>query len=149
MINLKEQSFGCEIEMPGITRHQEAEAVASLFGTTARQTHESRTYDPWEVKDNEGKAWRFVYASSIYATHRQGRRQIPISDNAYSVEMNSPKLNYGEMQKLQEVVRALRHAGAVVNESCGLHSHVDAPKHTPQSLKNALSIMYSKENILP
>ena len=62
--------------------------------------------------------------------------------------MNSPKLEYSEMGKLQEVVRALRHAGAVVNSSCGMHVHVDASKHTPQSLKNALSIMYSKEDIL-
>ena len=62
--------------------------------------------------------------------------------------MNSPKLEYREMPKLQEVVRTLRHAGAVVNSSCGMHVHVDASKHTPQSLKNALSIMYSKEDIL-
>lgn len=41
--------------MTGITRRQAAEAAATLFGTTARQTHESRTYDPWEVKDREGK----------------------------------------------------------------------------------------------
>ena len=134
--------------MTGLTRHKAAEAVASLFGTMARQTHESRTYDPWEVIDNEGKKWRFVYDSSIHASHRIGRQQLPISDGTYKVEMNSPKLEYSEMGKLQEVVRALRHAGAVVNGSCGMHVHVDASKHTPQSLKNALSIMYSKEDIL-
>lgn len=42
--------------MTGLTRQKAAEAVASLFGTMARQTHESRTYDPWEVIDNEGKS---------------------------------------------------------------------------------------------
>lgn len=35
-----------------------------------------------------------------------------------------------------------------VNESCGQHVHVDASNHTPQSLKNALTIMYAKEDIL-
>ena len=147
-IDLKDQYFGCEIEMTGLTRQKAAEAVASLFGTTARQTHESRTYDPWEVTDREGKAWRFVYDSSIHGSHRIRRQQVAISDSAYKVEMNSPKLEYSEMGKLQEVVRALRHAGAVVNPRCGMHVHVDASKHTPQSLKNALSIMYSKEDIL-
>ena len=39
-------------------------------------------------------------------------------------------------------------AGGIVNDSCGMHVHVDASKHTPQSLKNVLSIMYSKEDIL-
>ena len=59
-----------------------------------------------------------------------------------------PVLEYAEMGKLQEVVRALRHAGAVVNPSCGLHVHVDASKHTPRSLRNLLSIMYSKEDLI-
>lgn len=62
--------------------------------------------------------------------------------------MNSPKLGYSEMGKLQEVVRTLRRTGAVINESCGMHVHVDASNHTAQSLKNALCIMYSKEDIL-
>ncbi len=121
--------------------------MASLFGTSAVHSRSSRTYDPWEVTDNEGKIWRFVYDSSIHGSHRIGRQQLAIGDSAYKVEMNSPKLEYREMPKLQEVVRALRHAGAVVNGSCGMHVHVDASKHTPQSLKNALSIMYSKEDI--
>lgn len=34
--------------------------------------------------------------------------------------------------------------GAKTNGSCGQHVHVDAGNHTPKSLKNALSIMYSK-----
>ena len=134
--------------MTGLTRQKAAEAVASLFGTMARQTHESRTYDPWEVIDNEGKKWRFVSDSSIHASHRIGRQQLPISDGTYKVEMNSPKLEYSEMGKLQEVVRCLRHHGAFVNSSCGQHVHVDASKHTPRSLKNAMTIMYSKEDIL-
>lgn len=134
--------------MTGITRRQAAEAAATLFGTTARQTHESRTYDPWEVKDREGKAWRFVCDASIHGSRRLGLQQVPTGDGVYKVEMNSPKLEYGELGKLQEVVRALRRAGAVVNESCGMHVHVDASRHTPRSLKNALSIMYSKEDIL-
>ena len=52
------------------------------------------------------------------------------------------------MEKLQEVVRALRHAKCFVNDSCGMHVHIDAARHTPKSLKNLLSIMYSKEDIL-
>ena len=134
--------------MTGITRKQAAEAVAALFGTTAVHLRFSRTYDPWEVNDLQGKTWRFVYDGSIRTTYPEGRRQAEIRSREYSVEMNSPKLSYEEMGKLQEVVRCLRRAGAVVNESCGMHVHVDASQHTPLSLKNALSIMYSKEDIL-
>ena len=89
--------------MTGLTRQQAAEAVASLFGTTAVHSHSSRTYDPWEVTDNEGKTWRFVYDSSIHGSHRIGRQQLAIGDSAYKVEMNSPKLEYRGMGKLQEL----------------------------------------------
>ena len=144
---MRDQFFGCEIEMTGLTRQQAAGALATLFGTTAVHTSSPRAYDPWEVTDNDGKAWRFVKDSSIRPEHRERGRLVSASD-LYKVEMNSPKLEYSEMGKLQEAVRALRRAGALVHSSCGMHVHVDASKHTPQSLKNALSIMYSKEDIL-
>lgn len=64
-LDFKDQNYGCEIEMTGLTREQAARAVAALFGTTARRTRESVTYDPWEVLDNDGKKWRFVYDGSI------------------------------------------------------------------------------------
>ena len=147
-LDFRDQRFGCEIEMTGISRQQAAEAVGRLFGTTARRTGESRLYDPWEVEDADGKPWRFVYDGSIQATQRVGRRQEPARSSTYKVELNSPVLEYSEMGKLQEVVRALRHAGAVVNPSCGLHVHIDASKHTPRSLRNLLSIMYSKEDLI-
>lgn len=131
--------------MTGITRQKAAKAVAALFGTTASHSSESRTYDPWEVEDPAGKKWRFVYDGSIRGIQGNGE---PTSSRLYKVEMNSPVLEYSEMEKLQQVVRALRRAGAVVNSSCGMHVHVDAANHTPQSLKNALTIMYSKEDIL-
>ena len=102
--------------MSGLTRQQAAEAVAALFGATARHSNSSRTYDPWEVTDNDGKVWRFVKDASIRPECRERGRLVSASD-LYKVEMNSPKLEYSEMGKLQEVVRALRHAGAIVNSS--------------------------------
>lgn len=69
--------------MTGITREQAAQAVAALFGTTARQTHESHTYDPWEVTDGVGKKWRFVYDGSIETTRRECGRQAAAHDRRY------------------------------------------------------------------
>ena len=129
--------------MTGVTRRQAAEALGALFGTQFRYL--GGTYKAYEVPDREDKVWKIVYDSSIRPV-RPERSRYP--EDEYKVEMNSPKLEYSEMGKLQEVVRTLRRAGAVVNSSCGMHVHVDASKHTPQSLKNALSIMYSKEDIL-
>lgn len=144
-IDLKDQYFGTEIELTGITREQAAQAVAEMFGT--RAYYIGSYYQTWGVKDNEGKEWKFTYDSSISAQMRSSRGYIYAGDE-YCTEMVSPKLEYSEMNKLQKVVRCLRHRGGKVNPSCGMHVHVDASNHTPRSLKNALTIMYSKEDIL-
>lgn len=142
-LDFRDQYFGCEIELTGINRATAAHALADLFGTRAE--HSGGGYDAYRVKDLDGKEWKIVRDGSI---HPECRRRSVLIGETYKVELNSPKLEYGEMEKLQEVVRSLRRAGGIVNDSCGMHVHVDASKHTPQSLKNVLSIMYSKEDIL-
>lgn len=138
--------------MTGITREQAAHCIAEMFQTNPK--HVGRAYDTWEVKDPSGKIWKFMYDSSIIQQKKQNGQMMNIATygsagrDIYKTEMVSPKLEYSEMEKLQEVVRCLRHHGGVVNGSCGMHVHVDAANHTPRSLKNALTIMYSKEDIL-
>lgn len=144
-IGIKDQYFGTEIEMTGITRRKAAEAVAELFGTQAE--YDGGYYETWSVRDREGKKWKFMYDASIF-TERRGQPPSMSRMDEYSTEMVSPKLEYAEMGKLQEVVRCLRHHRAKVNNSCGQHVHVDASNHTARSLKNAMTIMYSKEDIL-
>ena len=142
-LDFKDQYFGCEIELTGINRATAAQTLADLFGTRAE--HSGGGYDAYRVKDLDGKEWKIVRDGSI---HPECRRRSVLIGETYKVELNSPKLEYGEMEKLQEVVRSLRRAGGIVNDSCGMHVHVDASKHTPQSLKNAASILsaYRKDN---
>ena len=118
-LDLKDQYFGCEIEMTGITREQAAQAVAALFGTTARQTHESHTYDPWEVTDNAGKKWRFVYDGSIETTRRECGRQAAVHDRRYSVEMNSPKCALPGFVDSKNEEKTERNAGYLVVSHSG------------------------------
>ena len=143
---MKEQYFGVEVEMTGITREAAARALADYFGTSPRKARDY--YGSRYVRDSAGKEWRFMYDSSIRTERRADGSHQHTTDDLYSVEMVSPKLTYGELPKFQECVRRVRKAGAKVNSSCGLHVHVDAANHNQQSLKNLLSIMYSKEDIL-
>ena len=133
-----------EIEMTGISRYDAAVAIGRMFGT---EPYHIRSYDSWCVKDLDGKTWKFSRDSSIDC-ERLANGTVIDADGDYSTEMVSPKLEYSEMGKLQEVVRCVKNAGAFVNSSCGMHVHVDASNHTPRSLKNALTIMYCKEDIL-
>ncbi|MDR2044164.1 MAG: amidoligase family protein [Clostridium sp.] len=144
---LKQQNYGVEIEMPGITREAAAKALAAHFGTEAR--YAGGFYGAWEVTDPEGKTWKLMSDASIYAERKIGKKQYtPAHDKSYSVELVSPILTYPELPKLQEVVRQVRHAGAKVNTSCGIHVHVDAANHNAKTLRNLLGIMYGKEDLL-
>ena len=145
-IGIKDQCFGVEVEMTGITRRQAAEALAAYFGTSVHYC--GTYYDAWGVTDPEGKEWKLMSDSSI-----RGERKIDFgyrstSDGEYQVEMVTPKLTYDELPHLQECMRRVTAIGAKVNDSCGLHVHVDASNHNRQSLKNLISIMYSKEDLL-
>ena len=145
-IGIKDQYFGVEVEMTGITRQEAAQALADYFGTRPR--HTGGGYDTWTVTDPEGKTWKLMSDSSIRTEKKSGNRYVSTRNTDYRVEMVTPKLEYPELAKFQECVRTVRRAGAKVNDSCGLHIHVDGANHNRQSLKNLLGIMYSKEDIL-
>ena len=118
-LDFRDQYFGCEIELTGINRATAAQTLADLFGTRAE--HSGGGYDAYRVKDLDGKEWKIVRDSSI---HPECRRRSVLIGETYKVELNSPKLEYSEMEKLQEVVRSLRRAGGIVNDSCGMHVHI-------------------------
>ena len=150
MIGLKDQCFGVEVEMTGITREQAAWALADYFGTEAQ--YQGGTYGTWTVKDPRRKTWKLMSDSSILAERKTGSdyETIPDDDEGrdYWVEMVTPKLTYDQLPVLQECMRRVERAGAKVNESCGIHVHVDGANHNRQSLKNLIGIMFSKEDIL-
>ena len=146
MIGLKDQCFGVEVEMTGITREQAAQVLAGYFGTEHRYT--GGTYGTWSVKDSKKKTWKLMRDASIKAECKTRTGYQRGDDGDYKVELVTPKLTYDQLTKLRDCVRLLQQAGAKVNDSCGIHVHVDAANHNRQSLKNLIGIMFSKEDIL-
>lgn len=138
---MKEQTFGIEIEMTGLTRYDAAKVVAKYFGTTERYV--GGGYSAYEVKDQAGRIWKLMSDASIRAERRGGS-----ADSDYKVELVSPICRYGDIETMQEIVRILRAAGAKANETCGIHIHIGKDGHTARSLKNIVNIMASKEDML-
>ena len=136
------QNFGIEIEMTGLTRAAAARIIAGHFGTQA--THVGGGYDTYTVRDNRNRQWKLVSDASIRCRNRSNRS----ASRDYSVEFVSPICQYEDIETIQELVRKLRAGGARVNDSCGIHVHVDASAHTPQTLRNIVNIMASKEDLL-
>ena len=142
---MRTQRFGIEIEMTGITRKKAAEVIAEYFGTES--FYLGTYYKTYGAKDRQGRTWKATYDSSIIAQKKSGGRTVQAADE-YKCEIVSPILTYGDMADLQEIVRRLRHSGAFVNSQCGIHIHVDASRYTPQTLRNLVNIIASKEDIL-
>lgn len=142
---MRTQRFGIEIEMTGITRKKAAETIAAYFGTES--FYLGTYYKTYGAKDRQGRTWKATYDSSIIAQKKSGGRTVQAADE-YKCEIVSPILTYGDMADLQEIVRRLRHSGAFVNSQCGIHIHVDAGRYTPQTLRNLVNIIASKEDIL-
>ncbi len=139
---MRSQRFGIEIEMTGITRAAAAQVIAGYFNTTA--THVGGFYDTYAVRDEQGRQWKVMSDSSIHAETRRGST----NNSDYKVEFVSPICRYEDIEPLQEIIRKLRTAGAKVNDSCGIHVHVDASTHNVKTLRNIVNIMAAKEDLL-
>ena len=142
---MRTQRFGIEIEMTGITREKAAKVIAEYFGTES--FYIGTYYETYGAKDRQGRTWKATYDSSIIAQKKERGRTVHAADT-YKCEIVSPILTYEDMADLQEIVRQLRHSGAFVNSQCGIHIHVDASRYTPQTLRNLVNIIASKEDIL-
>ena len=132
--------FGIEIEMTGITREQAARVAQVVMGGGTVQ-HVGGNYDEWCLIAPDGRKWKFVYDSSIIST----------GSSLYQTELNSPVLTYGaDMAKLQELIRALKAAGAVsgTRYGCGIHVHVSSSMHTAQSVKNFCNLIYANDELV-
>lgn len=135
---MKKQTIGCEIEMTGLTRRKAAEVIAEHFGTLGTVYYRGGCYSTYTCRDSKDRTWQVMSDSSICAEHGD------------QVEVVTPILTYDDIEDLQEILRQLRHAGAISNPAhgCGVHIHIGAAGHTPQSLRNLANIMAAHEDLL-
>ena len=80
-------------------------------------------------------------------TERKVNGQRIGTNREYSCEVVTPILQYEDMEDLQEIVRALRKAGAMANSSCGIHVHVDGANHTPESLTRLMNFAIGRQDL--
>ena len=136
---MKKQTIGVEIEMNNITRKDAAKLAATFFGTGRFEDTAYRNgYYTWSAWDAQNREWKF-------------QRDVSINgDDAHKCEMVTPILTYADMDTLQELIRKLRKAGAKSDPTrgCGVHIHIGAKGHTPQTLRNLANIMASHEELL-
>lgn len=136
---MKEQTIGVEVEMNNITRANAAKVAAELFGTGRYNDTAFRNgYCTWSAWDQQGREWKFQRDTSISGPDSQ------------KCELVTPILKYDDIELLQELIRRLRKAGAISHAGvgAGVHIHIGAQGHTPQTLRNLANIMASHEQLI-
>ena len=136
---MKKQTIGVEVEMNNISRDKAARIASELFGTNRYSNTAARNgYQTWSAWDAQGREWKFQKDVSITG---------PDSEKC---ELVTPILSYEDVELLQELIRSLRKAGAKSDATrcCGVHIHIGAKGHTPQTLRNLANIMASHESLL-
>lgn len=135
-INMKEQRFGLELEFTGITRGKAAAAIAQTINGDHYYSR-AAGYDRRTVEDASGRIWTICSDASVTGSY-----------NGDGGEFVTPVCTYEDIETVQECIRALRKAGAKVDNSCGLHIHVDGKNHTAKSLKNLVFTFKAKQDLI-
>ena len=141
---IKNQLFGVEVEMTGITREKAARLVAEVLGTTPSHP-ESNCYHTRTIADQAARKWKIMRDSSITPIRNDDTIE-PLDE--YRVEFVTPPLNYSDIELLQNIIRKLRENGAKAHSSCGIHIHVDGANHTAVSLRRLVNFMTARQDLI-
>ena len=136
-MDFKTLRFGIEIETTGVTRGDVARAIQSVVGGEVQHVGVPSAFDPHEVVDSCGRIWRVVADSSLSDAPPDKRAEIV-----------SPILSYSEIPELQEVIRAVRHAGAKSSKQAGVHVHLDCSEFDGKSLINLAKLYHKQEALI-
>ncbi|MDQ0291029.1 amidoligase family protein [Oligosphaera ethanolica] len=126
-------TFGTELEYTGITRRAAAIAIFNVLGGNVR--HVGGAYDTWTVFAPDGREWNVVSDASL-------------GDRGNSAEVVTPILRYADMATLQNVVRALRKAGAQTPACTSQHVHIGVVDWAPRQIANLARIYYKQEALI-
>lgn len=145
---MKNQTIGVEIEMTGITKAEAAAVAVNFLG--GRITREYDGYDTYNIIAPDQRVWKIMNDASIKTMKNIKGKLKVVNNKDYSVELVTPILRYEDIETLQELIRRLRKAGAVSDSElqCGIHIHVGAKDHTPNTLKNLVNLMAAKEDLI-
>ena len=151
MINIKNQNFGIEIELTGITRTDAAGIISAYFGGTAVQNHLSDEYDTSIAYDTKGRKWKCSRDISIVPQKKVNGHIVNVREgrtsNDLRCEVVSPILQYDDIEDLQQIVRNLVAGGALANDSCGIHVHIDGANHNAESLIKLVNLFTGRQDL--
>lgn len=123
--------IGIEVEFTGISRREAACELVKLWGKpydVETYSYKDETRNRFVIQDREGLKWSIVMDKSLHPVVSNGKASLEMDE--YMCEIVSPVLDSeyeSDINKFASVLNAIRCVGAIVNETCGIHIHVDCP----------------------
>lgn len=140
-LNMMQQlTWGVEIECVGLPMARCAEVVAS----TLRAAGDAHAYacavgSGYYVPMADGRRWTVVPDGSL--------RSSPLAGQGMA-EVVTPIMRWNDMTLFQNVMRALRAAGARTDSACGQHVHVGMPRGDVKRVQNVVRTAYRYEELI-
>lgn len=129
---LRTLTFGTELEYTGISRKKAANTIKEIVGGRIIET--SDVYKTIKILADDGKIWKVMRDASL--------------GNNGGCEFVTPVLRYDDIPKLQEIVRALRAAGAKTPECTSQHVHIGVDDYDANQIANIAKIFYKQEELI-
>lgn len=136
---MRTKNFGIEIEFTGCTRECAIEAISNYFrrGYTSEEKHlsDGTQYIKYTINDDNGFPWiikrdRSVRAEIFDKDYNVNNINdiLPEIADDYKCELVSPVLTADSVDTLLSLVDVIKSQGGMVNDTCGLHVHIDKPR---------------------
>lgn len=123
-------NIGIEVEFTGVKRVSVAEELGKLWGN-GYVSYEYPMFDGttrlgYHIKDLTGNTWNIVRDMSIKPDCSHGH--ITLDYDEYMCELVSPVIRDNEdVDMLKMALACICKMGGFVNETCGVHIHIDCP----------------------
>jgi hypothetical protein len=124
-------TFGIEIELVGISKAVAAKAVAGVVGGVAQVE-----WAPYYVQMADGRRWNFVHDGSLVDGTGRG-----------TCEVVSPILTAQDLPMVVRILEALRAAGGLANDTCGIHVHVGTQRLSAAQIVNVFNYVNRREDL--
>lgn len=132
--------FGIEIEAMGLGLREAAMILSRCFNAPIQNGGGASYLHRHFVTGEDGRQWSIVRDGSV-------------GDGGF--EFVTPPCTVADVEKIQEVVRAFRRAGAYTNAETGMHIHVEAIQgergtglNTPAAVKRFASMIFAREELI-
>lgn len=155
---MRTKNFGIEIEFTGCKRCDVIKAISNYFrrgfDSEIKNLSDGTSYIKYSIKDDRGFTW-------IIKRDRSVRSEILVGDNfdvycndsqvgadEYKCELVSPVLTAESVDTLLSLVDVIKSLGGIVNNTCGIHVHIDKPRGVQDIIELAKKFYVMQDFIL-